>query len=425
MIKSDTASLLTFYRRHVEEMLLPFWEKALDTRYGGVYTCFNNRGDRLTSTNKYTWSQGRFLWLWAKTAAMISENRLKGDAAAYVEHLDKTVQFLEDHVFMQNGNCAFLLSESGEMLESIPGKGFDTSIYADCFIVIGLAAFSDLKKDVRRFEKTLALFNRIRERLETGEFRSEPYPVPPGYRAHSIPMIMLNVTQELAGAADTLVRPESGELNQQAVLYMEDVMDTFCRDDHRVVEMLPEEPTGKESLLYRHVNPGHTIESMWFVLHTALKSGRNTYIPKAVGAIEKAIDVGWDRDYGGLLRFVDKDGGKPRGNRVSDPFEEMIEDSWDMKLWWPHSEALYSTLLAASLTDSEKLADDHEKMRKYVFDTFPNPDRSVGEWIQIRDREGKPLDKVAALPVKDPFHILRNMLLILDLLENESRGTAI
>ena len=41
----------------------------------------------------------------------------------------------------------------------------------------------------------------------------------------------------------------------------------------------------------------------------------------------------------------------------------------------------------------------------------------MGEWIQIRTREGKPQEKVVALPVKDPYHIIRNVILIIELLE--------
>ena len=39
------------------------------------------------------------------------------------------------------------------------------------------------------------------------------------------------------------------------------------------------------------------------------------------------------------------------------------------------------------------------------------------EWIQIRTREGYPQEKVVALPVKDPYHIIRNVILIIELLE--------
>ena len=40
----------------------------------------------------------------------------------------------------------------------------------------------------------------------------------------------------------------------------------------------------------------------------------------------------------------------------------------------------------------------------------------MGEWIQIRQRDGSPLNKVVALPVKDPMHVARAFILCIDLL---------
>lgn len=416
--------LLSLYRDHVETVLLPFWKGALDRQNGGIYSCYNNTGDELVSTDKYTWSQGRFLWLWSKLAGMISENKLAGEKAVYLEQLSKTARFLEENVFLENGNCAFLLTEKGEKKESIPGEGFDTSLYADCFVALGLGKFAALSGDRERFERSLKLYDRLQERIEKGNIRTDPYPVPPGYRAHSIPMIMLNIAQELADAARRLNHPKEELLYEQSVAYMKDIMDHFYREkDHRVVEMLPVNPPLEEdTLLSRHVNPGHTIESMWFVIHTARKTGYPAYVDKAIKAVDKAINLGWDPVFGGLLRFVDREGegDRPRGMVQATSYEQLILDSWDMKLWWPHSEALYSTLLAYALSGDQKMWRHYKKIENYVFDTFPNPDKKIGEWIQIRDRRGAPIDKIAALPVKDPFHILRNMLLIIDLLEDKS-----
>jgi len=64
----DRAELERFYRDHLEQQLLPFWQRAADTEYGGVYTCFSNDGSALTATDKYTGSQGRFVWLWSRIA---------------------------------------------------------------------------------------------------------------------------------------------------------------------------------------------------------------------------------------------------------------------------------------------------------------------------------------------------------------------
>lgn len=41
------------------------------------------------------------------------------------------------------------------------------------------------------------------------------------------------------------------------------------------------------------------------------------------------------------------------------------------------------------------------------------------EWVQIRTRSGQPEEKVVALPVKDPYHIIRNLILILELLNGQ------
>ena len=411
---------LSFYKHHLEEVILPFWKRAVDEQYGGVYTCFNNTGDVLTSRDKYTWSQGRFLWIWSKIAGMIAEHKLEGRKENYLDQLSKTALFLEENVFLENGNCAFLLTEEGKKKESISGKGFDTSIYADCFVALGLAKYAGLTKNRQRFENAERLYTRIRERIETDDIPTEPYPIPEGYRAHSIPMIMLNVSQELNETADYLNHPLSKEISLHSISYMRDIMDFFLQTDHRIIEMLPEyRLSEQDTLLYHHVNPGHAIESMWFVIHTAQKTGHTTYLRQAVKAIEHAIKVGWDREFGGLLRFTDKEGGMPEGRVKSEAYEQLITDSWELKLWWPHAEALYATFLASKLTDDRHFHQWYREIKTYTFNTFPNPDKNIGEWIQIQNRQGEPVDKIAALPVKDPFHIARSILMIIDLLEDE------
>ena len=88
--------------------------------------------------------------------------------------------------------------------------------------------------------------------------------------------------------------------------------------------------------------------------------------------------------------------------------------TWDTKLWWPHAEALYALLLLALRTGREDLSPWHERLHAYVFRTFPaGPGR---EWVQIRDRDGAPLEATVALPVKDPFHVARALLLLVELL---------
>jgi N-acylglucosamine 2-epimerase len=61
------------------------------------------------------------------------------------------------------------------------------------------------------------------------------------------------------------------------------------------------------------------------------------------------------------------------------------------------------------------MSEHFDRVWQYTLATFPNPDSQVGEWIQIRDRKGAPLERVVALPVKDPYHIARNLLQVIEL----------
>jgi N-acylglucosamine 2-epimerase len=347
---------------------------------------------------------------------MVSEGYLPGDSANYLKPAEETVSFLLSHAFLENGNCAYLLSEEGEMLESAAGAGFDTSIYSDCFILLGLAEYSRVSGQAEILDRALQLYDRICVRIAAGDFRTEPYPVPSGLRSQSVSMILLRVTQVLAEAVTALQHDRREEISRAGVSLVREILETFYREDGRVSEFLPLTTQKSDRLLVRHVNPGHVFECMWFILNAARQ--HDQWIDKAVTAIKTAAALGWDQVHGGFFRFVSETGGEPVGATSGEPYERLILDTWDLKLWWPHSEALYSTLLAYKLTGDDQLFSLYGQIHEYVFRTFPNPDSQVGEWIQIRDRQGLPLEKCVALPVKDPYHVLQDVLLIVELLHD-------
>ena len=126
---------------------------------------------------------------------------------------------------------------------------------------------------------------------------------------------------------------------------------------------------------------------------------------------------GWDEKYGGVLHFVNLEGDPlVFESDCDEPTITLVKGGWGDKLWWEHSETLYASLLFSRVTGDRVFSDIHDKTLDYVKGHFINPDKTVGEWIQILTREGRPQEKVVALPVKDPFHITRNLLLICELL---------
>ena len=79
------------------------------------------------------------------------------------------------------------------------------------------------------------------------------------------------------------------------------------------------------------------------------------------------------------------------------------------------------TLAAATVSQAPRFQGMHQRVHDYVFRTFPNPNTKIGEWIQIRDRRGEPLNKVVALPVKDPYHVLQNLILCVEILHTKGQ----
>ncbi len=421
---SSREELAGFYRKHLEEVVMPFWlGEPSDREHGGVFTCIENESGRRVSGDKFVWSQGRFAWLMGHAARMAKRGVLSGDSQEYLARARETADFLMRHDFLKDGSCAYMLTADGQKKEFLPGRGHDISFFADCFVILGLAEVARASGESTYLTTALSTYDKVRLRLAAGTVRSEPYPLPPGCNAHARPMIMLNVAQELERLLFEWNNHRAEELAGHALAYMDEILGDFVRDDGLVQEVRCED--GRDSLLTRHVTPGHAIESMWFVMEEAVRHGRNDVVNTAVRVIKTSFEAGWDREFGGLFRYVEPSGKSPSG-QPDGPFEQLICDTWDTKIWWPHSETLYAALLGEMVSGDKELRTIHARTHAYSFATFPHPDPAIGEWIQIRDRQGRPLDKVVGLPVKDPYHLLRNLMVLVELLNEgvEARTTS-
>lgn len=78
----------------------------------------------------------------------------------------------------------------------------------------------------------------------------------------------------------------------------------------------------------RLCNPGHSIEVSWFLLHLnrILKDPEIRHI--ALKALIGALEIGWEKDFGGILYMLDIEGKPLMDTTVTA----------ENKLWWPMSE---------------------------------------------------------------------------------------
>lgn len=407
-----------FYVSQIQDNSLPYWLKFVDREEGGILNCIDNRGDQLLSDNKFTWSQGRWLWVLARVYNLAKQGVLPKVAPADLEPLmNETFRFLADKsIYGPDDVCCYLLTRSGEKLVDGPTGRYDASVYADCFALIGISQYAKMTANAEAAEVAHRLYRSITGRVEKGDFLTEPYPIPQGYRVHGIPMILVNTVQEYMD----MRRAFGLDVAEQEAYAREKVhfiLDVLYDGDGLIREHLSDDRSYTR-LLDRHINPGHTLEDAWFLLEFLSAYGElDRYLPQIAHIAKRTFRLGWDEKYGGLLRFVDREGGMPHGDCIGTPYEALVTDTWDMKLWWPHSEILYIFTYLYQLTGDEEFEQMYRQAEEYVFATFPN--KELGEWIQIRQRDGSPQDKLVALPVKDPFHILRNFIKIVELCEKE------
>lgn len=411
-----------FYENELTNNILSFWmPRCLDKEYGGYFNCFTNDGSRMVSTDKYTWSQGRFVWLFSRLADTDAPIFTEAQRAEFLALAKSGRDFLEAHCLVEPNTwrCAFLLDRQGNPKEVGPGQPLDLSIYADSFVVLGMARYAIAAKDGSAYTFAKKLYDSIVERIQSGKFHTLPYPLSSQFRAHGIPMILNDTTREVALAAEIFDKDTLPGLKSYLESFTDDVLTNFTDENNLIREVIGSDNHPIPQILGRHINPGHTLEDVWFILNSAEYLQRPKWTEQAIAIARKTLEVCWDSEYGGILHFCGLDGGKPEGDEVGVEEEPMLiqmKNGWGDKLWWVHSEALYTTLRCYLETGDEYFLTWHEKIFQYTFQYFPNPDREIREWVQILKQDGTPQEKLVALPVKDPYHIIRNLLLILELL---------
>jgi N-acylglucosamine 2-epimerase len=247
-------------------------------------------------------------------------------------------------------------------------------------------------------------------RVKSRTALSAPYPVRPGFSDMAGPMTLLHVGAEL-------FKSTGSEAARDAAMFAwAELLDGNGKEpmwrERDWWEYRPDSAGDAGSLLARHKTPGHLLECVWMMLHAEEDLAGPAALPPWLPDLAlRALELGWDETHGGLFRYVDEGGRAPAGSLFGhDPYEELVQSTWSTKLWWVHAEAMYATKLLARRYSGYGFDEWNRKITAYTLSTFPNPDGQ--EWTHIRDRSGSPLDRVVALPVKDPFHIARTLILL-------------
>jgi N-acylglucosamine 2-epimerase len=375
----DPKALANQYRDELLHNIMPFWlDKSQDKEYGGYFTCLDRQGN-VFDTDKFVWLQGREVWMFSMLYNNLEKNQ---------EWLKCAIQggeFMKKHGHDGNLNWYFSLTREGKPIIE-PCNIFSYTFATMAFGQLSKATGNQEYADIAR--KT---FDIIISRLDNPKGKwNKSFPGTRNLKNFALPMILCNLSLEIEHLIDKdfLQRTIDDCIHQ--------VMDLFYRPElGLVVENITTDNQLSGTFEGRVLNPGHAIEAMWFIMDLGVRLKNQELIEKAAKIAVQMVEYGWDKQYGGIFYFLDREGL---------PVQQL---EWDQKLWWVHVETLISMAKGYLLTGSPDCLKWFEIIHDYTWGHFK--DQEYPEWYGYLNRRGEVLLPLKGGKWKGCFHVPRGL----------------
>lgn len=376
----DFKKLAELYKSELLNNVLPFWLKhSQDKEYGGYLTCLDRQGN-VFDTDKFMWLQGREVWMFSTMYNQVEKKQEWLDCAL------QGAEFMKKHGHDGAYNWYFSLDRTGQPLVE-PYNIFSYTFAAMAFAQLGKASGIEEYNDIalKTFDKILVRQHNPKDKW------NKAYPGTRNLKNFALPMILCNLVLEME---HLLPAEKLGDFIDTCI---HTVMNEFYRPELGgiVIENITTDNQLSDTFDGRLVNPGHAIESMWFILDLSKRLKRPELAQKAVDITLKMIEYGWDKEHGGIFYFMDYKG---------HPVQQL---EWDQKLWWVHIETLISLLKGYEQTQSLECLKWFEIIHDYTWSHFK--DKDYPEWYGYLNREGQPLLTLKGGKWKGCFHVPRGL----------------
>lgn len=379
-VKEYIKSWAESYKKDLTENIMPFWMKyGLDRENGGVYTCVDRDGS-LMDTTKSVWFQGRFAFICSFAYNNVEKNQEWLDAAK------STLEFIEKHCFDEQGHMYFSVTAEGKPLRK------RRYVFSETFAAIAMSEYALATGDQHWAKRAIQVFEDTQRFLATPGFLPAKFEADVKLQGHSIVMILINVGSCIRKVVD------DPKLTQQIDESIEKLKKYFIHPEFKcLLETVGENGEFIDTNMTRTINPGHCIETSWFIMEEAkLRGWDKPMLDMALQVFDWSWDWGWDKQYGGIINFRDCKNLPPQ------------DYSQDMKFWWPQCETIIASLYAYLGTGDEKYLYRHERISEWTYAHFP--DAEYGEWYGYLHRDGTVAQPAKGNLYKGPFHILRMMI---------------
>ena len=379
-------------KQYMDELLysvLPFWlDNSQDTKFGGYFSCLNRDGS-VYDKDKFVWLQGREVWMFS----MLYNKLMKNEE--WLACARQGGEFLKKYGHDENMDFYFSLTREGMPIVQ------PYNIFSNTFACMAFAQLAEATRNDEYAELAKKIFNRILERQGTPKGPwNKAYPGTRPMKDFALPMIICNMALEVE---EIINDPELLEKTIDECLH--EVLDVFYQPDLGC--MLENVSSLDNSRLDcfegREINPGHDLEALWFMMNLGIRRNNKALINKCVEISLSVIEIGWDKEYGGIFYFLDSKGVP----------QQKLE--WDQKLWWVHIESAIAMIKGYQLTGNKECLEWFKKLDEYLWSRFKDPLHP--EWFGYLNRQGEMLLPLKGGKWKGCFHVPRGLFEIWQILE--------
>lgn len=375
------------YRRELFDEQLPFWDRfGIDHEHGG-FCCLLDYDGRRVSDEKFTWFQGRGLWVYS-----FLYNHLD-PSPEHLEVARKTKTFLLAHAPQPDGSWVSKLSREGAPLAP------ESDYYGRYFAIEGLLEYSHASGDEQARETALRMFKEL--------FRQQTAADAPGRITQGFWMVNINIARQILERESD---PEIVEIADHAIdaVIHKHYNPEFGLNNERLNRDFTRPPDEATKC-----NFGHSIETLWMVMEEARRRGDDGLWATCAERIQHHLNIGWDWIHGGLAMWINVDHGgyewSVEGVPGTDLAFRAVGEYNYTKTLWALDEILIAALLIHERTGAAWAREFFDRTQQLIDEKF-SMTAKAGQptYVLFADRKITP---PASSTRQDNYHRLRALML--------------
>ena len=349
--------LRAYYMTYLFDDFIPYFDTyVIDREYGGFMYNTDRDGTQIT-TDKGAWYEGRGIWVYSFLYNEITREQ------KYLDIARLSIDFI-----LKNKPEGEALFPATFTKEGTPVSGPAETLYGDLYIAAGLAEYAKAAGDPDMWNEAKDLLMKCLRVYDNPGYDSITSGTDPvdGPRRQNISMLILPATTSLLKYRD------DAEIEAVAKEQIDAVRNRFYNPAYRLNNtILNHDYSRPDNAHAQSVSFGVSIQTLWMILHEAVRLGEKELIETAVDRIMRHIRVAWDDVYEGILSGL----------------SHVDNNTWDLgKPLYNQAESLIALLAIIEHTGNRQAIELFSEIYMFTIKNYVQKDRGFTLWQDGGDR---------------------------------------